>query len=226
VNGSGVLDVTGLGGTLNLGTTTNAQSLGGNGTVIGNVVATGTGVATIAPGASAGNLTISGSLTLAGNSVLNMELDKSASPTSDRITASGFTGAGTVNVTNIGLALQAGDTFTLFSLGVSGLTAILPPEDAYATYTWTDKLADNGTIIVATATPKAIATSTNITITPGVGVVGVAWPPSHYGSTLETNAVSLVSTNWFPWPGSETNTMVTIPVNPNSPQVWFRLRYP
>jgi len=228
VNGSGVLDTTGLGGTLTLGAaTTNGQSLGGDGTISGNVVASATGVVTVAPGQSAGELTISGSLTLAANSVVNMELDVSSSPSNDVITAASINEAGTLNVTNIGPMLSAGQQFTLFSEPVNAFSAVnLATEDAYATYTWTDELATFGRITVATVTPKAIAISTNLVVTPGVGSVDVEWPPSHLGSTLETNAVSLVDTNWFPWPGSDLTNLVTIPVNPNAAQVFFRLRYP
>jgi autotransporter-associated beta strand protein len=230
VNGTGVLDTAGMGGTLNLGTTTNAQTVGGSGTIQGDVVAGATGVVTVAPGASAGELTITGSLTLAANSVVEMELDKSATPTSDLITAASITEAGTLNVTNIGPILQAGDVFTLFSEAVSGFTAVnLPAEDTFAEYTWTDNLATDGTIEVATVTPKASGTPADITfaVSGGGTSLDLSWPATHLGQFLETNAVGVAdAASWFEVPGSDASNTISIPINPDEPQVYFRLRSP
>jgi len=224
------LDVTGIGGTLTLGSTTNAQSLGGSGTVTGNVLASGTGPATIAPGMSAGELTISGNLVLAGNSTVAMELDTSAAPTSDRITATAMTGgAATLTVTNIGPLLSVGQSFTLFSPAIAGLSWAGTVSDVYADYTFTDNIAVDGTIEVATVTPKFPLTPTNITWSVSGGNLNLGWPTSYTGWVLQTQTNPLnvgLSTNWVTVPGSGATNAFSIPVSDIDPTVFYRMSLP
>jgi len=89
--------------------------LGGNGVVSGPVTVQSGGV--LSPGTSLGALTISNTLTLSGTTL--MELNRSG-PTNDVLTVSGsMTRGGVLVVTNIGAALAAGDSFTLFKAGSS-----------------------------------------------------------------------------------------------------------
>jgi len=87
---------------------------------------------------------------------MTMELNRSLSPNSDRLLTSGgsITGGGTLTTTNIGPALQLGDTFQLFAGGVSGITANLQTVDALngVTYTWQNNIAGSGSITVLSVT--------------------------------------------------------------------------
>ena len=107
-------------------TVNNTGTLGGNGTISGPVtVALG---GTFSPGSSIGTLTINNTLSLAGNA--RMEINRAAVPSSDLATGmSTVTYGGTLTVTNLGAALQAGDCFTLFasSAYAGGFTNLVLP---------------------------------------------------------------------------------------------------
>jgi fibronectin-binding autotransporter adhesin len=215
--GSGAFyDASAAGGTLTLNS---GQTLGGSGTVTGNVIASAG--STIAPGSSVGTLTVAGNVTLGGG--MTMELNRSLAPNSDRLVTSGgsITGGGTLTTTNIGSALQVGDTFQLFAAGVSGITANLQTVDVLnaVTYTWNNNIAASGSIQVASVTPIAA---------PALGV-------SQSGNTLtfswtgpfklqsQTNSLSVgVSSNWGNYPGGSTSPVV-VTINPANPTVFFRL---
>lgn len=152
----GTLDMTASSsGGLNLGEQI-AQALTGEGTNLGwvNINAN----SAVRPGNGAGligNLTVSGAFTNSGT--LTMELNTTNSPaTNDLISAASVrVNSGILTVTNVGPDLVAGDTFKLFSLPVSGsfATVSLPVSNVLNTvaYTWTNKLAIDGTIKVLTA---------------------------------------------------------------------------
>lgn len=222
----------GAGGTLTLGNSTNAlvESLGGGGTVIGNVVADDTSGAIIAPGDSAGELTITGDITLAAGTVVNMELDNSATPKADLLTAANINEAGTLNVTNIGPALAIGQKFTLFSEPVSAFTTVnLPTSDPTGTYTWTDNLAVDGTITVLTAETTIPLTPTNITWSVDGTNLNLGWPADYTGWVLQSQTNTLdvgISTNWVVVPGSQATNMVSIPLNDVDPAVFYRMSLP
>ena len=192
--------------------------LGGQGTVGGSVTVLAGG--SIAPGNSIGTLTVGGNLTHAGN--LSIEVNRSGSA-SDQVNVSGSrtnSGTGTVTITNLGAALQAGDTFTLFNgpllngnaLTISGASAV-----------WTNKLALNGTISVVT---PISTTPTNISYTVSGSTLTLSWPLDHLTWTLQSNIVSVVSTNWFAVPGSANNNQHVITVNPARSNVFYRMVYP
>lgn len=223
----GVLDVTGIGGTLNLGNVTN-QTLTGSSGINGNVTALGNYPATILPGGnnSIGTLTISNTLTLAANSATTMELNRtnSVGGTNDMIVASAFSVNGTLTVTNIGPALQGGDTFKLFSAAVSGFTATNLPILAGNLY-WTNNLAVDGTITVINpinTNPPAMG------FTYSGGLLMLSWP-TNAGWILQaqTNSLSTgLTTNWVDVPGSANITSTNVTVNPTAPTVFYRLRLP
>jgi autotransporter-associated beta strand protein len=217
-------------GQLDVGAVTVATNatLGGKGTINGPVTVLAGG--TLAPGDSIGVvtigvLTINNNLTIGGN--LNIELNKSGStPTSDRAVVSGNlnnAGTGTISVTNLGPALVQGDTFTLFSkplvnggsLTVTGANVI-----------WTNKLAVDGTIAVATV----ISTSpTNITFSVSGNTLTLSWPLDHTGWILQaqTNAPGVgIRTNWSTVPGSASVNQVVIPMNPANGSAFYRLISP
>jgi autotransporter-associated beta strand protein len=205
---------TGVGLTLNSG-----QTLGGSGTVNGDVISTSG--STIAPGTGVGTLTVAGNVTLGGD--MTMELNRSLSPNSDRLVTSGgsITGGGTLTTTNIGPALQVGDTFQLFATGVPGITANLQTSDALngVAYTWQDNIASSGSITVLSVT---------VTQPPTLGV-------SQSGNTLtfswtgafklqaQTNNLNVgISNIWGDYPGGGTSP-VNVTIDPANPTVFFRL---
>jgi fibronectin-binding autotransporter adhesin len=213
--------------TLSLGTGAVAQTLRGGGTVAGNVVI-GTN-ATVTPGTSIGTLTISSALTLNGTAI--MELDRTSSPTADRINAGSFSGTGTVNVTNIGPDMVTGDTFQLFSGAVSGLTVNLPASNALNTvaYVWTNKVELNGSIQLLSGVSPIASNPTNITFSAGGGNLNLSWPPGHLGWILQsqTNLLGVgLSTNWSDVAGSASVTATNFPLSPANPAVFYRLRKP
>jgi fibronectin-binding autotransporter adhesin len=215
--GSGAFyDVSAAGGTLTLNS---GQTLGGNGTVTGNVIASAG--STIAPGTSVGTLTVAGNVTLGGG--MTMELNRSLAPNSDRLAVSGgsITGGGTLTTTNIGPALQVGDTFQLFASGVPGITANLQTTDVLnaATYTWQNNIASSGSITVQSVTP---ITAPTLNVAQTGNSLAFSWT-GPFKLQSQTNSLSVgVSTNWSNYPGGSASP-VNVTINPANPTVFFRL---
>jgi fibronectin-binding autotransporter adhesin len=227
----GILDVSGqTDGTFALGAGGAAQTLRGDGTIRGslNVGALGT----LTPGFSIGTLTVTNQVTLGGTAVF--EMDRSLAPNSDRLVAPGTVAGGTLTVTNIGPALQANDSFQLFSTAVSGsfATLNLPTTDLLnnMNYTWENRLAIDGTIRVVTATPAVNTTPSDIALAVAGNVMELQWPEDRTGWTLQTNSVSVAdAAAWFEFPagsGSRDTNRVFITIDPNQSHVFYRLVYP
>jgi autotransporter-associated beta strand protein len=223
--GTGILDITGAesytgnttisNGTLRVSGSLNAAStvivatngtLGGTGTVNGPVTVLAAG--SIAPGNSIGALTINNNLTLSGN--LDIEVNRSGLA-SDNVSVSGIltnSGTGRVVVTNLGAALVPGDTFALFNKALANGNAMTILGGQVV---WTNKLAINGTISVAA--PVA-TTPTNISYSLSGNSLTLSWPANYLTWSLQSNSVSLVSTNWFIVPNSSAATQFVITINP------------
>jgi len=171
-----------------------AGALGGNGTFPGPVTVQAAG--TLSPGAGGiGIFTVNNNLTIAGN--VAVDVDRSATPSSDSVVVSGNLnniGTGTVKVTNVGPALQAGDTFTLFNKPVVGGGALAISGAGAA---WTNRLAIDGSIRVISTVPNfapggiARLPDRNMSLT-AVGSIG-----STYKLWASTNiALTPISTTW------------------------------
>lgn len=204
------------------------QLLQGRGVIQGSVDSTSG--AKISPGGglngSIGTLTVTNNINLGGTTW--MKLTRGASPNSDRLVSSlsSITYGGTLVVTNVGPALQVGDTFTLFSgSGLNGgtfATTILPNY-----YTWdTSNLGVNGTIQVATVLPPPSLTNVDYsTLSSGTitlnAINGAANGPVivQTSTNLLSNWTS-ISTNTFDGSG---NFTLPITVDPAAPQSYFRL---
>jgi len=226
-----VLDVSGLsGGTLVLGALM-PQTLQGSGTILGSLdVRNGS---TLSLGNPTGTLTVTNAVTLAGTTMVS--LDRSATPNSGRLQAANITFGGEIIVTNAGAGLLAGQSFQLFSGPSTGTFASvsLPATDHNgANYTWTDKLAIDGTIQVLTSSvtgPNPDPTPTNITATVTGNSVTLAWPESHTGWLLQvqTNSLSIgISPDWHTIPGSENSNELIHNIDRSQGSVFFRLVYP
>lgn len=225
-------------GTLRINTTTaagtGAVEVQNGGTLTGNGIVSGATTtdadSTLSPGNNGvGTLTFSSGLTIGGNVLV--QLDKSLAQSNDLVNVTGSlskVGAGTLVVSNLGPALVAGDTFTLFSQPVvngNQLTIVGP-----AGVTFTNDLVNSGSIAVlsVTAPPTIPTTPTNITFSVTSSNITIGWPSNYTGWTLQTqtNSRSIgLKTNWFDVAGSELTNALTFPINKVDPTVFFRLIY-
>ena len=158
-----------------------------------------------------------------------VELNRASSPNSGRIVSPTITPGGALVVTNAGAALQTGDTFQLFSAAVSGFSSVsLPATDAnQVSYTWDNKLALDGTIVVLTATGAVNPNPTNIVFSTSAGALTLEWPDSHLGWMLQTNAVGLAATNeWYALPDSTQTNRVFLTIDRTKTNVFYRLVHP
>jgi autotransporter-associated beta strand protein len=143
-------------------------TLGGTGMIDAPLTTIAPG-GTLSPGDSIGTLTLFGELSLAGN--LFIEVDKSFSPSSDVISASGAlnnVGTGTVTVRNLGPALAVGDTFVVIKDGSNNPRPLpngqmMTVVSADGGVVWNNKLAVDGSIAVLSVSPPPVP-ATNLTI--------------------------------------------------------------
>jgi autotransporter-associated beta strand protein len=224
----GVLDISAL-SPLTVGSAT-AQTIQGNGTLLGSLVVGSSG--SVLPGFTngIGTLTVTNDVNLGGTAFMELNRANTGS-TNDQIASQTITLGGTLNVTNLGPALKVGDTFKLFNattISGSFATENLPATDATGyVYTWTNNLALNGTITVLTSVLPVNTTPTNITVTTMGNLLQLSWPLDRTGWQLQSNSVGLSSpSQWFMVPGSTATNIVTLPINPAAPRVFFRLAYP
>jgi autotransporter-associated beta strand protein len=194
--------------------------LGGTGVISGPVEIAAGG--TLGPGNSIGTLSVSNSLMLDANSTNTMEINAS-SVTSDQVVGlTSVTYAGTLNVVNLGGTLAANQTYKLFDAASYAGTFSATNLPALGTgLAWdVSGLNSNGTI-------KLIATvnlnPTNITVAVNGNQLTLSWPTDHLGWTLQTNISSVLDTNWFAVPGSESSTQAVITISPAVPNVFYRL---
>ena len=200
-------------------------TLRGAGTIAGAVdVQAG---ATLAPGASIGTMSIGGNLTLAGD--LAIEVNRSVSPSNDLASVTGTivnSGAGVINVANLGPALQAGDKFKLFNKPVTGGASMTIAGGGTAV--WSNKLEVDGSIEVISAPLPRIVTS---------GVIGSDFVfsgtngvPSGTYQVLSTTNVATPLAGWTQvssgnFDGSG-NFSVTNAINASEPQRYYLLQIP
>jgi hypothetical protein len=220
------LDVTGRGDTTL--TLNSGQTLKGSGTITGNVIANAN--STINPGDTIGALTVSGNLTLAGKVL--MELNRANTPaTNDEMIVSGtITAGGTLTVTNLGPALHAGDSFNLFSAGVTGsFTATNLQTIDLANnvqYTWNNTIGTDGKVSVASVSSLVNTNPPQVQVSVAGNILSLGWP-TNAGWTLLTNGVGLTAINqWFPYPNSANLTNVSITMDTSKTNVFFRMAYP
>lgn len=207
-------------------TTVSAGRLAGSGSIASAVLVTSTNAA-IAGGAASGigTLTVGGDLILTNGGGGFFRVNRAGS-SSDRVSVTGGLtnfGTGVITVTNLGTALQVGDTFTLFNKAVTGGATLSVTGGGVV---WTNKLALNGTIQVL---PGVNTNPTNITFSVSGGSLSLSWPADHTGWTLQSQTNSLnvgLRTNWVNVVGSATTNQVTIPVSATNGSVFFRLVYP
>jgi hypothetical protein len=180
---------------------------------------------TLAPGNPLGPLTINNSLTLAPGSMTFVQVQHSPLTNSAVKISGALLAGGTLNVTNIGGPLAAGDNFQLFNAaGYSGSFAgmILPPLTGNLVWN-TNRLATAGTLSVAAYLPPAIGqinlNSTNLTISGSGGIAG--WTYYVLAATNLAAAWTPIASNQFDANG---NFNVTNAVDSGAPQTFYRLQ--
>jgi autotransporter-associated beta strand protein len=117
-------------------------------------------------------LAINNTLSLAGTAF--MAINRTTAPNSQRVIGiTTVTYGGTLLVTNVGPALQAGDTFTLFgATNYSGAFTTLNLPALDPCLAWTNRLAVNGSIAVV-ANPPTASAGGNQTICSGSDTAGL-----------------------------------------------------
>jgi autotransporter-associated beta strand protein len=225
VNGGALV----LNGSLPAGNSVSVASsavLGGNGTINCPVaVQSGATFQPGAGGATVGKLTVNGPLNLAGNTV--MYLNKSTPTNSQVAGSSAIVYGGTLNVTNLGGTLVAGDNFTLFSggAGSGNFASIAGSPGAGLAYSFNPT---NGVLSVVANGPSGPGTITN-SVTGG-NTLNLAWPGGQgWRLVSQTNTLSVgIVTNSAAWgtvPGAADGSY-SIALDPTKPTVFYRLVYP
>jgi autotransporter-associated beta strand protein len=185
---NGVLDVSAVSGsTLNL---SGSQTLEGVGLIRGSVNASGT----VAPGRPTGILTITNTINLSGTTIIG--LNRTNSLKSGRLVATNIAYGGTLTVTNGGPALLSGDTFVLFSGGLSGSFSATNLPALASGLSWvTTSLNVNGTVsIVGTIIPPQI---TSFTASGGTSTItGTGGLPNGSYYVLSSTNVGLPLVQW------------------------------
>ena len=206
--------------TLNAG-----QLLTGEGSINGNLIASTDSV--VAPGQSpaTGALTVNNNVTL--NGTLLLSLNNTNTPSSSSLVAGGtITYGGILAVTNIGPALQVGETFQLFPSAVTTFSQInLPATDSNGNaYTWDNNVANNGSIKVATVGPAINPIPGKIQLSFSGNTLSLAWPTN--AGWLLQEQTNLLNPNWITISNSGSITSTNITVNPANNTMFFRLMYP
>jgi autotransporter-associated beta strand protein len=204
-------------------TVTGTGVLGGTGIVGSNTVVSSTG--TLSPGNNGiGTLSFSNNLTLSGNSLF--QLNRSVNPSNDFVIVAGtLTGGGYLTATNIGgTALTNGNTFTLFSQPVSGIT-LTNMSTLAAGLGWTNKLAIDGSIAVISTYVTPAPTNMTFNVN-NSGQLVLNWPAGQdWLLQSQTNNLGAgLTTNWATITGA--TPPFTNNINAANPTVFYRLTAP
>ena len=202
-------------------------TLGGNGAIGGpvNVLPGGT----VSAGASIGTLVINNNLILGGN--LMAEVNTSVSPSNDLVVVTGTltnSGTGTVTLSNLGPALVAGDSFTLFSkpLVNGGAMSLITTPALTSGLVLSNRLALDGSVLVVSS-GSLPSNPTNVTYKVSNNTLTLGWPLNYTGWLLQSNSVGITSTNsWYVVPGSSATNGMSFTIDPAKPNVFYRLQHP
>jgi autotransporter-associated beta strand protein len=177
----------------------------------------------VSVGSPNGSLAVS-SLTLGSAGATTLEFQNLNSTTTAAINAPSVTANGPVTVNITSGSFVAGQNYPLLaygSLGGSGSFTLgtLPP-GMQAT------LNTSASLITLHVASTVNLSPTNIVTTFTNGTITLQWPADHTGWLLQSNSVDLGNANdWFTVPGSDATNLVTAPIDPNAPFVFYRLRF-
>jgi beta-mannanase len=214
--GSISVDTLLLNGTISNVQNVTVASLSGSG-----VIANQSGLTSVSnsttPGGSNSIGTLSmGALGLSGSTV--MELNRASSPNADRLAANSIGLGGTLTVANLGPALQAGDSFQLFSGAISGkfATTNLPPLSSTNLVWDTSRLNSEGILAVTTLAPTLSASWKGSNLVVQVGsVIGLAY-------VLEATP-QLAPANWTAIQTNPGGGLLSYTIPAGSGQQFFRI---
>jgi autotransporter-associated beta strand protein len=208
-------------------TTVSNGALGGTGSIASPLTVAAGG--TLSPGAPQGTFTVSNSVSL--NGAVLIQLNNSGTPNCGTLSATGtITGGGTLTVTNVGPDIVNGTKFQLFNKAVSGFaTTTLPASNPSNTssYTWQNDVGSDGSITLTAGGASGVNTHpTNMTFSVSGSNLTLTWPGDHLGWQLQSNPISLNSTNWYQIAGSTAVTQENLTVDRSKTNVFFRMIYP
>jgi hypothetical protein len=154
-----------------------------------------------------------------------MEINRTAGQNADFLSAASVTYGGTLTVTNIGPALQGGDTFQLFSGTIGGAFAVtnLPTLSSTNLY-WDTSLLSSGIIKVGSNVPST-PTITSAGVSGANFILQVASSQSGFNYVLQATPSLAPAT----WTGVQTNAgtggtlSFTNPIASGVPQLFFRI---
>jgi autotransporter-associated beta strand protein len=205
-------------------------TLGGSGIISGaTTVESG---ATLAPGDAVGKLTFNSTLTLASGCTSRLELN-AATATNDTVkTVGAIAYAGTLVVSNTAGTLAVGQSFKLFEApGYSGTFTTVALPILPVPLAWTNRLSVDGSIAVFSTAPATPPGFNSVTAAGNNLVLSGTNGPANtsYYVLSSTNVVlpmanwTRVATNQFDTSG---NFNLTNPINPATPQLFYRLQLP
>ena len=211
--------------------TVTAGTLGGTGTFTGGVTVQSGGA--LAPGASIGTLTVQGAVVLEAGSTTRVEIDKANGTRDQLVGATSIAYGGTLEVSNLGGTLAAGDAFKLFAAtSYSGAFGAISPAVPGAGLEWdTATLAADGTLRIkaggAVSTPgiaSVVREGGNLVFNGTNGTPGGAF------TVLTSTDVAAPVANWTVGAsgtfGGSGQFSVTNAVDGGTPQRFFLLRVP
>ena len=205
------------------------QTLMGDGSLNGKLVTLAN--STVSPGSTVGTLRVTNNITLGG--ALLLELNRTNAQNCDQLVSvlGTITYGGTLSVTNRGPALQAGDGFQLFPGAVTAFSSIqVATNDATGSfYTWTNKVAIDGSVQVLAVVSPVNKSPTNLTANVSGNQLVLSWPTDHIGWHLQgqTNPPTAgLSTNWVTIPNTDLSNSYTNTVDTAQGSVFYRMVYP
>ena len=201
-------------------------TLTGNGKLSGPLMVYNSG--TLAIGSNnIGTLTISNSVTLGG--ALLVKLNKSQL-TNDALSGlTSLTCGGSLNVTNLGGSLTAGDRFKLYqAMNVQGLFAATNLPALAPGLGWNLDAASGWLSVVQSISliPPSVGWNLN------GSNLSLSWPTDHVGWRLLVqtnqlaNGISLNPYDWDTVPGSIQTNQLILPIDPSRAQEFYRLVFP
>jgi len=166
--------------------------------------------ASLAPGGlgTVGTLSVGGSLNITSGTLL-VTLNEALSPSNSTVTVAvttAITGS-TLKLLNYGPSLKVGDTFTIFSGPVTGITTIVSPG-----YTFANNLATDGSVKVTAVAPPGSTLTSSVS----GGNLNLAWPADLTGLNLQvqTNTLAVgLKNNWVTIPGTAAGNTYSAPLN-------------
>ena len=213
-------------------TVMSGAKLGGNGAIGGVVNVQAGGQLGAGTATTIGTLTLNSTPVLGGSVFVKIN---AAPAQADRITVTGgnpINYGGSLVVSNIGVPLLAGDTFTIFTATTQhgSFSSIVGSPGTGLAYSFTNGVLSVVSTVAANPTNMTATFNSNISGNVTSKTFTIAWPSDHLGWVLqsETNNVDggliVAPAAWFNWPGSASVNLLNI-TNPTDLAVYFRLLY-